>query len=102
MREFLCLCRSPARRPFPSAQTNRIPCKSKNLRLKWGMEEIDIWRTAAEMFRQVQAHAGVTAALRADALLDQGDTEGFAVWKRVVAAIEDLARKAPREGKQTN
>ncbi|MEI9990564.1 MAG: hypothetical protein WDM86_11045 [Rhizomicrobium sp.] len=59
------------------------------------MEDIDIWRTAAEMIRQFQEDAATTAALRADALLDGGDVDGFHVWKRVVLAINDLQKTRP-------
>ena len=36
--------------------------------------------------------AGVRAAMRADVVLEQGDTQGFFVWKRIVSAIDDLKR----------
>jgi len=54
------------------------------------------------MIRQFQTDAAVTAALRADALLDQGGIEGFMVWKRVVAAINELARNARGMGEALN
>lgn len=57
------------------------------------MDEIDVWRTAAEMIRQFQDEAALTAALRADALLEQGDAEGFRIWVRVVGAINELERR---------
>ncbi len=31
--------------------------------------------------------------MRADAILDKGDVDGYAVWKRVVKAAEDLLAK---------
>lgn len=65
------------------------------------MEEIDIWRTAAIMMKQYPEDAAIIAAMRADAFLDQGDPEGFAVWKRVVAAINELERK-PCDGEPMN
>lgn len=34
--------------------------------------------------------------MRADALLARGDVEGAAVWKRIVAAIDELQRQQPR------
>ena len=52
----------------------------------------DIWRAANMMLELYGADAGLRAAMRADALLEQGDTEGFFVWKRIVRAIDDLAR----------
>ncbi len=41
--------------------------------------------------------SGVSAsswiAMRADAMLDKGDLDGYAVWKRVVKAVEELLIK---------
>ncbi len=31
--------------------------------------------------------------MRADAMLDKGDLEGFAVWRRVLRAVEELLSK---------
>ena len=42
------------------------------------------------------------ASRRADALLDQGDTDGFTAWLRIVRAIETLQRKGPPEGEALN
>jgi hypothetical protein len=39
---------------------------------------------------------------RADVLLDQGDTDGFTAWLKVVKAIETLQRKGPPEGEALN
>ena len=33
------------------------------------------------------------AAQRADAMLAKGDPEGLAVWKRILAAVEEVQRK---------
>ncbi len=38
------------------------------------------------------------AAQRADAMLEKGDIEGAAVWRRVLKAVEELQRKERREG----
>jgi hypothetical protein len=36
--------------------------------------------------------------MRADALLDEGDIEGSAVWRAIVRAIKELQReRGPRE-----
>ena len=66
------------------------------------MEAIDVWRTAHVMLKEYGAEAELLAAQRADALLDLGDPEGFAVWKRVVAAIVDLERKKPSGSEPMN
>jgi len=44
------------------------------------------------MVKQFGYDAVLTAARRADALLDQGDAEGFAIWKRIVDSIGTLQR----------
>jgi hypothetical protein len=59
------------------------------------MDDIDYWRTAAQLMRQHGADAAIEAALRADALLDQGDAEGCRVWTRIVRAINSLERNSP-------
>ncbi len=35
--------------------------------------------------------------MRADAMLEKGDLEGQAVWKRIVRAVEGIERKGRRE-----
>ncbi len=42
--------------------------------------------------------APIQAAMRADALLDEGDLDGQAAWRQILAAIEELLRKEPGEG----
>ena len=42
--------------------------------------------------------AAPEAAQRADAMLERGDMEGAAVWKRIVAAVEEIERTERREG----
>ena len=36
--------------------------------------------------------------MRADELLDTGDMDGQAVWKQILAAVEELLAKEPPEG----
>jgi hypothetical protein len=54
---------------------------------------IDIWRAANLMIEMFGEDAALKAALRADALLEQGNTEGFFAWKRITRAIDDVARE---------
>lgn len=54
---------------------------------------LDIYRTANELIQQHGADAPILAAMRADAMLDAGDLEGQAVWKRILAAVEELQSK---------
>ena len=41
------------------------------------------------------ADATIAAAMRADQLLDQGDLDGAAVWRRIKAAIKETQKQAP-------
>lgn len=53
---------------------------------------IDIWRAANEMIRMFGGDAGVRAAMRADTLLDEGDSEGFSVWKQIAGDFGVVSR----------
>ena len=66
------------------------------------MEEIDLWRAADQMIRLYGPDAALQAGLRADKMLDQGDVDGFHVWKRIAGAIEDLERKQQTAGESMN
>ena len=66
------------------------------------MEEIDIWRAAEQIRKFYGADAATHAAIRANKLMDQGDIEGFDMWKRVVAAANELDRLAPRDGETSH
>ena len=57
--------------------------------------DIDIWRSANVMVKRYGEDAALEAAKRADELLEAGDMDGCAVWKQIVAAVEDLQRQAP-------
>ena len=36
--------------------------------------------------------------MQADAMLEKGDPNGCAVWKRVLRAVEELQRAVPKSG----
>ncbi len=36
--------------------------------------------------------------MKADDMLGRGDVDGYAVWKRIVDAINDMHRETPRPG----
>ncbi len=40
----------------------------------------------------------IQAAMRADAMLEKGDLDGYAVWKRILRAVEELQRREAAEG----
>ena len=54
------------------------------------MEDIDIYRSAKLYIDQYGVEASVHAAMKADAMLERGDLEGFNVWMRIGRAIENM------------
>ncbi len=56
---------------------------------------LDIYRAANLLVKQHGQDASIHAAMRADALLEAGDLEGCAVFKRVLRAVEELQRTEP-------
>lgn len=59
------------------------------------MNEIDIWRSAQLFLEKHGDEAALFAAMRADALLEEGDPEGCRAWQRIQLAIISLQRKTP-------
>ncbi len=62
------------------------------------MGYFDIFRTAAVLIREHGQDAALEAAQRADAMLEKGEMDGAAVWKRIVRAVEELQRQGRRPG----
>ncbi len=60
--------------------------------------DIDIWRSANVLVKAHGEDAPVQTAMRADAMLEKGDLDGYAVWKRIIQAIENLRSTAPAPG----
>ena len=52
--------------------------------------DLDIYRTANVLMKQHGQDAPIAAAMRADAMLEQGDLDGHAVWKRILRAVGEL------------
>ena len=63
---------------------------------------LDIWHAANILVKRHGADAAMVAASRADELLAAGDVEVGAVWKRILAAVDELARTNPAEGERVN
>jgi len=59
------------------------------------MRERDIWLSAGVMMKRYGADAAMEAALRADALLANGDVAGQRVWLRITRAIQALEATDP-------
>lgn len=56
------------------------------------ISDLDLWRAANLMVERHGNDAALVAAKRADEMLAAGDTEGQLVWKRILAAINELQR----------
>ncbi len=59
--------------------------------------DLDIYRAANVVIKQYGQDAPVHAAMRADAMLEKGDPDGYAVWKRILRALEELQREELQE-----
>ena len=59
---------------------------------------IDIYRSAQVLVKHHSQDAPIEAAMRADAMLEAGDLGGYAVWKRILWAVEELQRAEPGPG----
>ena len=57
--------------------------------------DIDIYRVANLLVKRHGTEAPVEAAMRADAMLDKGDLDGYAAWRRILRAVKKLQRKRP-------
>ena len=42
--------------------------------------------------------APIQAAMRADAMLERPDLDGYAVWRRILRAVEELQMTKPEPG----
>ncbi len=57
------------------------------------ISDLDIYRSAQVLVKRHGQDAPIHAAMRADAMLETGDLDGYAVWKRIVKAAEELLSK---------
>ncbi len=57
--------------------------------------DLDIYRTGRLLIERHGSEAPVHAAMRADAMLEKGDLDGQALWKRIIRAIEELQNREP-------
>ncbi len=55
-------------------------------------------RAANILVKQHGEDAAIKAAMRADAMLEKGDLDGHAVWRRILRAVEELQGKLPKPG----
>jgi len=66
------------------------------------IDDLDILRAANILVKRYGADAAIEAARRADELLEAGDMDGCAIWKRILAALGELTRTTPAEGERVN
>ncbi len=60
--------------------------------------DLDIYRSAQALIKQHGQDAPIEAAMRADAMLEAGDLDGCAVWRRILRAVEELQGTEPKSG----
>ena len=60
--------------------------------------DIDIWRSANLLVKCHSEDAPIHAAMRADAMLEAGDPDGYEMWKRILRLIEALQGAEPKSG----
>ena len=56
------------------------------------VEDLDIYRSAQVLVKLHGQDAPIHAAMRADAMLEKSDLDGYDVWKRILRAVEELQR----------
>ena len=57
--------------------------------------DLDIYRSAKLLIDQHGESAALEAAFKSDAMLDRGDLDGAAVWRWIVAAVNEMQRAVP-------
>ena len=59
------------------------------------IDDIDIYRAAKLLIEEHADEAAITAIKHATKMLDDGDVNGYAVWKRTMRAIEQMESTKP-------
>ncbi len=60
--------------------------------------DLDINRSANFLVKHHGEDAPSEAAMRAEAMLEVGDLDGYAVWNRILRAVEELQGTEPGPG----
>ncbi len=60
--------------------------------------DLEIYRAANALIKKHGPDAPTHAAIRAVAMLDKGDLGGYAVWRRILRAVEGLQKTEPESG----
>ncbi len=64
------------------------------------ISDLEIYRSANVLVKRHGQDAPIEAAMRADAMIEKGDLEGCAAWKRILRAVEELQREIATAGDQ--
>ena len=59
------------------------------------ISDLDIFRSAQVLIREHGEGTAIEDSQHADAMLEKGDLEGQAVWKRIIEAVEEIQRMEP-------
>jgi hypothetical protein len=62
--------------------------------------DIDVYRSGYTLIQQHGDGAANQAVVEADDLLNKGDLDGAAVWRLIVAAVNELQREEPPAGER--
>ena len=57
------------------------------------IDNVDVFHAANMLIKQFGEDAPIRAAQRADEMLEQGDIDGLAAWKRILATVNELLDK---------
>ncbi len=71
------------------------------LKSRW-LPDLDIYRAANVLVKHHGEDAPIEAAMRADAMLEKGDLDGYAVWRRILRAVGELREEKPAPGMQVH
>ncbi len=62
------------------------------------ISDLDIYRAAGVIIKRYGKDAQIHSTKRASAMLDKGDLDSYAIWRRMLRAVEELQRTAPKLG----
>jgi hypothetical protein len=66
------------------------------------IDDLEIWRAASLHLKRYGADAATQAAQRANELSTEGDSDGYAIWKRILEAVGEISRTKPAKGERVN
>ena len=56
---------------------------------------LDIYRAANLLIERYGEDASIHASMSADAMMEKGDLDGFAVWRLIIKAVDELEANGP-------